>query len=86
MTFEAELPPYQTGNERSDPSQLRMPEGVLCAGREELTVWGFEPFRDCDNAVSVSLKSVGDLPTVLDPFCGGGSTLVEAQRLGTDWR
>ena len=23
-----------------------------------------------------------ELPTVLDPFCGGGSTVVEAQRLG----
>lgn len=28
------------------------------------------------------MEASGPLPTVFDPFCGGGSTLVEAQRLG----
>jgi putative DNA methylase len=28
------------------------------------------------------LQAAGELPVVFDPFCGGGSTLVEAQRLG----
>ncbi len=28
------------------------------------------------------LRASGELPVVFDPFCGGGSTLVEAQRLG----
>jgi hypothetical protein len=28
------------------------------------------------------LRASGPLPTVLDPFCGGGSTLIEAQQLG----
>lgn len=35
-----------------------------------------------DAAKRAIAESVGELPTVLDPFCGGGSTLVEAQRLG----
>lgn len=37
---------------------------------------------DVENARRLIERSVGSLPTVLDPFCGGGSTIIEAQRLG----
>src|SRR4029077_1651197 len=52
---------------------------------EDLVASGTDnpPTRVLATARQLIRESVGDtLPFVLDPFCGGGSTLVEAQRLG----
>ncbi len=53
---------------------------------KKLVVW--ENSNDkviLDEAYNEIVKSVGnDLPAVLDPFCGGGSIPLEAQRLGLE--
>ncbi|WP_050490835.1 MULTISPECIES: DUF1156 domain-containing protein [Streptomyces] len=44
---------------------------------------GTAPSQEALKRARAALAAQGsELPTVLDPFCGGGSTLVEAQRLG----
>lgn len=44
---------------------------------------GTAPSEEALKRARAALAEQGsELPTVLDPFCGGGSTLVEAQRLG----
>src|ERR1019366_1267609 len=50
----------------------------------------FEAYKDdtlLAEARAEIAKSVGPvLPTIVDPFCGGGSTVLEAQRLGLSTR
>ena len=49
---------------------------------ERLVVWDC-PEAVLDEAKAEIAKSCPDgVPNVLDPFCGGGTTLLEAQRLG----
>ena len=46
----------------------------------------FDAYKDVDLLAHVRAeiaKAVGSvMPTIVDPFCGGGSTVLEAQRLG----
>ena len=56
---------------------LRIMESLVASGTFS------PPAAVLDEAKAAIRSSVGSaVPIVLDPFCGGGSTLVEAQRLG----
>jgi putative DNA methylase len=63
----------------SDPDQrdqlLQLVTDLVASGVEE-------PSRAIMSRVRDALGVSADGVTVMDPFCGGGSTLVEAQRLG----
>ena len=53
---------------------------------EALVIWENSNNREVLAAVHAEIQKAtgGDLPSVLDPFCGGGSIPLEAQRLGLE--
>ena len=53
----------------------------LIEGIAPLDAFKTQPLIDEVRSV-LETAAGGELPTVVDPFCGGGSTIVEAQRLG----
>ncbi|HEX5325869.1 MAG TPA: DUF1156 domain-containing protein [Acetobacteraceae bacterium] len=72
--------------ERLTPWQASRDEAILAEARWEIArsvAWhrGEEPPPASDPA-AVSRYLLAHAPSVHDPFCGGGSTLLEAQRLG----
>jgi site-specific DNA-methyltransferase (adenine-specific) len=56
-----------------------IPSTVFSHGRDYTGYWGQKPILLMERIVKAS-SNVGD--TVLDPFCGSGTTLVAAKRLG----
>jgi putative DNA methylase len=55
---------------------------LVCKGRVSINERGMIDDLRLPNARSVNAFLVKHAPPVLDPFCGGGSILLEAQRLG----
>lgn len=67
----------------NDPSNDAERDDLKKLVRELVPKDGTAPPHDVlDRARKLILRDNPELPIVLDPFCGGGSTVVEAQRLG----
>jgi site-specific DNA-methyltransferase (adenine-specific) len=78
--------------ERKEPCLYFKPKGSTlrwCGSTTESTVWdqardGINEFHPTQKPVSLALKAIGnhDAKTVLEMFCGSGSTLIAAEQLG----
>ena len=67
---------------RDDAASVRKTYFDLLRRLAELDAYKDAGLIDTARALLRDQLPAGELPTIVDPFCGGGSTIVEAQRLG----
>lgn len=67
-----------------DPGTAESRERLLQLTTALLGVDGGLPAEDVLLRATQAMAETGPLPVVVDPFCGGGSTILEAQRLGLE--
>ena len=67
---------------RDDAASVRKTYFDLLRRLAELDAYKDASLMDTARTLLRDHLPTGDLPTIVDPFCGGGSTIVEAQRLG----
>lgn len=65
-----------------DPGEPRRRAELVNVIKRLVPADGSPPTDGALKEASQILEAAGESPVIFDPFCGGGSTLIEAQRLG----